>query len=308
MPALRPLLTLCLLLATAASAQQRPIFDVDDFFDLRQNSGRNVFASRLTVGAAANLANDYRPLDKNTGFLHFTNSFYWSKFQIDFKHTQIGGKTPPLQLCDCKPPLYFPTAPSSDSTPAAPPPGRKETLQFGFYHRVSDAPAEPSTVLRYRLTWSRQPIHTVVTFLNTEQVAERRNGHEESFGLDADTHLRIGERDLWGSLVYARTVRSGTPDNRSQNELAYTHRFPVLPVKHVLLRATLTLGSVSGRGAHGLNVVNPYFEAFWHHYLSQANLHLVWSPQATRSGTGGWEHHNQVALFVDRKLYVKLFH
>src|SRR4029077_16848936 len=103
---------------------------------------------------------------------------------------------------------------------------------------------------------------------------------------------------------YARTVRSGTPDNRSQNELAYTHRFPVLPVKSVLFRATLTVGSVSGRGATGLNVVNPYFEAFWHHYSSQANLHLVWSPQATRSGTGGWEHHNQVALFVDRKLYV----
>jgi len=307
MPIVIRLYLLVSLLAASAIGQQRPLFDPDDFVDPRYLDGRRAFASRLVVGAAANLADDYRPLEKNAPFFHLANSFYWSKFQIDFKHTQIGGETPPVQLCNCVPPLYFPTASSSDSTPTPPPPGNKETLQFGFYRQTPGAPGEPSNMLRYRLTWSWQPIHTVVTYLNTDQVAQRLSGHEQSFGLDADTHLRIGERDLWGSFVYARTVRSGTPDNRSQNELAYTHRFPAVPVKSVLLRATLTLGGVSGRGATGLNVVNPYFEAFWHHYSSQANLHLVWSPQATRSGTGGWEHHNQVALFVDRKLWAKLF-
>ena len=54
-------------------------------------------------------------------------------------------------------------------------------------------------------------------------------------------------------------------------------------------------------------VVNPAFEAFWHHWGTRANLHLVWSPQTTRSGAEGWETHHQIALFVDRALFVKIF-
>ena len=53
--------------------------------------------------------------------------------------------------------------------------------------------------------------------------------------------------------------------------------------------------------------IPPGFEAFWHEPKTRANFHLVWNPQSTNSGTGGWETHNQVAFFVDRALYVKLF-
>lgn len=296
-----------LLLAVPLSAQQRPIFDPDDFFDIHQTGGRPLFASRLIVGGASGPADDYRPLHQNVGFLHFTNSFYWSRFQVVYKYTDIKGNTPDVVLCKCTPPAYFPTPPSSESTPPPPPPGRKDTLQFGFYRMIGTTAPEIPMMLRYRVTWTRQPIDTVVHYVNSTQIAQRLSGDEQSYGLDADTHLRIRDRDLWGSVTIARTVRSGTTDDRSQTEFAYTHRFPAMAVRSVLLRATMTVGGVSGRGATGLNVVNPYFEAYWHHYATRANLHLVWSPQATRSGTGGWEQHSQVALFVDRALYVKLF-
>jgi hypothetical protein len=53
--------------------------------------------------------------------------------------------------------------------------------------------------------------------------------------------------------------------------------------------------------------VSPAFEAFWHEHTTDVNVHLVWNPQSTRSGAEGWTTTHQIALFVDRALYVKLF-
>jgi hypothetical protein len=162
-------------------------------------------------------------------------------------------------------------------------------------------------MLRVRLTGSRQGIDTVVRSFATQDVVERRSGSEQSFGLNADTYFRVGRHNVWGEVFYARTVQSGTNADRSQTEVAYMSRFPAIVAGPLLLRGMLTVGAITGRGAGGLNVVNPAFEAFWHLQTSRANLHLVWSPQATRSGNGGWETHQQIALFVDRALYVHLF-
>src|SRR5204863_465954 len=140
----RLVLPLACLFATAAAAQQRSIFDPDDFVDPGQHAGP-VFTSRLVLGAARNLIDDYRP---------------------------TGG--------------------------------------------------------------------------------------------DADTHFTIGGHDVSGSLFYARTSRSGTVDDRNQQELAYTARPPGWAVARILVRPTLTVAAVSSRGATGLNVVNPALELFWH--------------------------------------------
>jgi hypothetical protein len=184
------------------------------------------------------------------------------------------------------------------ATPDAPPPGRTETLRVGFYQQSGDV------VRRTRVWGSHRPLDTDIVNPNNGDTS-RRVGHERSFGADTDLHLRVGEHDLWGSLFVNHTGVSGTVDKRPQTELAYTHRFPVTAVKQVLLRATLTAGSITGRGASGLNLVNPAFEAFWHEYTSQVNVHLVYSPAWTRSGMGS-STSQQVALFVDRGV-VKLF-
>jgi hypothetical protein len=300
-----------LLAATAAVAQQRPIFDPDDFIDPRDHDGP-VFLSRVAVGVAKSYIDDFRPLHQDAGFLHFTNSIYWSDFQFDYKHSEVRAENDngPVRVpvCGCSTdPIYFPNAPALDATPAAPLPAPKETLQFAWYQRKGGGAAKLPIMLRYRFTWSFQPVDTVVTSFATGQIVERLSGDEQSFGFDADTHFRIRGRDLFGSLVLARTVRYGTLADRAQNEIAYIHRFPASAFGRVLVRTTMTVGGVSGRGATGINIVNPAFEAYWHHSRSEASFHFVWSPQTTRSGAGAWQTTHQLAVYVDRALYVKLF-
>ena len=302
------LCVLAAVLSVAAAAQHRPIFDPDDFIDPRERSGP-FFISRLVVGGVWNGVDDYRPLDDNVGFVFLANSFHYSSFQFSYKHSEIFGTedTPTLHRCDCPGPVYFPTPPPANATPQAPAGQREDILQLAFYREKEREDSGVPLMLRYRVSWSRQEFDTVVRAVGTNEVLEQRSGHEQSVGLDLDTHFSIGRRNVWGSLLFTRTTRSGTIDNRSQTEVTYTYRPPGRSLGPVLLRGTLTVGGVSGRGATGLNVVNPYFEAFWHHRRTDANVHLVYSPQATRSGAEGWRTTHQVALFVDRALYVKLF-
>ena len=298
--------SLVTLLATGAAAQQRPIFDIDDFVDPGQHTGA-VFASRLVAGSVWNDIDDYRPRHHGTDFLHLANSIYWSKFQFDYKRSEIRtGPQPPVQMCPCNPPIFFPTPPSAESTPAASPGGGRDTVQFAAYIPVPGRGGGGPIMLRFRLTAARQRIDSEATIANTPVVASGRSGHEQSFGFDGDTYLPFGD-GIFGTLHFARTVRSNTFADRAQNELTYTNRFPGLLVRYrVLVRPLLTVGAVTNRGGTGLNVVNPAFEAFYRHPKTRVNVHLVYSPQSTRSGTGGWETHHQVALFADWG-YVWLF-
>jgi hypothetical protein len=303
---IRTLLGIALLLAASAAAQQRPIFDPDDSVDPRQRDS-TLFISRLVLGGEIGSVDNYRPLHRNVGFAEIANSFYWGHFQFDYKHSEVFGKDRPVSVCGCNGnPIYFPTPPSRDAVPDAPPPGRKETLQIAWYHAKEGGPAEPPVMLRYRLTGSWERTETDLTAIATGD-RSRLFGREHSLGVDADTYFRIRGHDVWGSLFFARTVSTGTTNDRAQNELAYMSRFPGRAIGPLLVRATLTLAGVSGRGASGLNVVNPAFEAFWHHAGTDVNIHLIWSPSALRSGAEGWKTHSQVAFFVDRALYVKLF-
>jgi hypothetical protein len=296
-----------LFLAATAAAQTRPIFDPDDFVDPRERGGHPLFVSRLVLGVAKDHVDGYRPLHQNAGFIHVANSFYFSDFQLDYKRSEVRGEDETaVMVCECEEgPIYFPTPPARDATPAAPPPGSKDTLQFAWYRTVGVEGAPP-LMLRYRASFTRQPIHTVITSIATGEQVARLSGREQTFGLDADTHLRIRGHDIFGSLQIARTKRSGTVDDRSQNELTYTSRFPAWRVRRVLLRPTLTAGRVSGRGGPAFNLVSPQFEAFWHDPATRLNLHLIWAPQTIRSGRG-WETTHQIAFLVDRALFLRLF-
>jgi hypothetical protein len=295
------------ILCTSATAQIRPIFDPDDFVDPRQHEGP-VFGSRLVAGAASDFVDDYRPLNQSASFLHLVNSFYWKSFELDYKHSEVFADRGSREVtsCGCSPPIYFPTPSTGDSTPSAPPQSSKETVQFGWYHSVSGGPVDPPVMLRYRLSWSRQAVHTTVRSGSTDDIIARLSGREQSLGIDADTFFRVRGHDIYGSVFYAQNVRSGTIDDRRQQELAYMARFPGTSYKSILMRATMTVGAISNRGAAGLNLVNPAFEALWHHHASRVNVHLIWSPLAMRSGAAGWETHQQVVIYVDRG-YVKLF-
>jgi hypothetical protein len=291
--------------AVTAVAQPRPMFGVDDFVDPRGGRGA-IFVSRLIAGAAAGAIDDYRPLHQGAGFVQIANSLYVSRFQLDFKHDEVRGSDANgpahAQVCKCNPPIYFPTA-AAAAIPAAPLPSRKETLQAAFYYSVPGRSGDLPIMLRTRVTAAWQPVETDVTLLNTGRQVEHLSGSERSIGVDTDTYLRIGGHPIYGSLVVARTGRFKTTDNPAQTEVTYTNRFPAVVAGPVLVRALMTVGGVSGRGASGLNVVNPAFEAFWHEPRTGANVHLIWSAQSLRSGAEGWKMHHQVAFFVDRALY-----
>jgi hypothetical protein len=295
-----------LLAAFTAAAQQRPIFDPDDFIHPKEHAGP-VFLSRLVLGGAGNFIDDYRPLHHAAGFVLLANSIYWSRFQFDYKHSEVRSGDPvDLKVCGCNPPIYFPTPPPHDATPAAPPPGSRDTAQLAVYLPVPGPTGDP-IMLRYRLTVSRQAIDPDVTSFATGAKLPGLHGHEQSFGLDGDTYFHFRGHDFYGSFAYARTTQSGTIDDRTQNELAYTSRFPGKAVGPVLFRTMLTVGAITGRGAGGINLVNPYFEAYWREHTTRASLHIVWSPQAMRSRAEGWGTHHQVAVFIDRALVVKIF-
>ncbi|MDP9192076.1 MAG: hypothetical protein M3P06_10300 [Acidobacteriota bacterium] len=292
------------LLTVAATAQPSSIYDVDDFVVPRDRGGV-VFISRIVVGGAFNFADRYRPLHQNVGFVSIANALYWRDFQFDYKHSEVRGKESGpvvVHVCSgCDEPIYFPTPPSRDSTPAAPRPGSKDSLQFAWYRRSG------KTTLRHRATWTYQDVDTVVRSAATDRVLSRLSGNEQSFGLEADTLVRLGGRRIFGLVAFARTVGSGMPSNRARNELTYTSHFPAKSVGSLLLRGKLTVGRVSSQGGTALNVVNPVFEAYWQDRVTHTNIHLVWSPQVTNSGAEGWKTNHQLAVFVDRALFVKLF-
>jgi hypothetical protein len=285
------------LIATAAVAQQRPIFDPDDFLDPRQYDGI-VISSRLVLGAEKNGIDDYRPLRGDAGFVQFGAALYRKGWQFDYKHVEMRGNPPPVTVCDCKPPLYFPTPAPDDATPEAPPLGSRNTLQLGLYLPKDRGPGQLPAMLRYRLSFSLLQTNIPVRSAVTGDIVDHRSSRDQSIGIDADTNFHLGKHEMWGSVAYARTSQHAIT-TRTQQELTYTARPRGWPVGPVLARATLTVGGVSNRGGTAVNVVNPALEAFWHSHATRVNVHLVWSPQTTRDGESGWRTRNQVAAFVD---------
>jgi hypothetical protein len=295
-----------LFLASAVDAQTRPVFDPDDSVDPRQHDVP-LLSLRLVAGAAWDFVDEYRPLDENVGFVHFAGSVYFRRVQFDYKHSEILGDDPgPVSVCACDPPVFFPTPPPANATPDPPPAGSKDSLQAAWYLPKSAGGARIPVMLRYRVHWSRQRIDTEIGIPGTNEIVSRRTGLEQSFGFEGDTHFRVRGHDLFGLVQFARASRRKTVDDRSQNVAVYTHRFPGTAYRKLLFRSTLSIGAISDRGGTTINLVNPYLEAFVHHHKSGANFHVVWSPQTTNSGVGGWKTTHQIAVFVDRGIVIPL--
>src|SRR5205807_7859711 len=138
--------------------------------------------------------------------------------------------------------------PPARAPPPAPPPGRRETLQLAYYHERATEGAEAPPMLRYRLSWTWQPISTTVRFLDTPEVAARFSGKEQTFAADADVYFHLSSHAIRGSLFLTRTISSGTVADRNQTALTWMNRFPPLLYRGVFFRATLAVGGVSGRG------------------------------------------------------------
>lgn len=296
-----------LLIAVTASAQ-RPLFDPDDFLDPRATGGRPVLISRLVVGAASNMNGDgFRPLGENIGYVHLATSFSWRSVQFDYKRTQLkaedGEAAVWVREYDTSQKLSYQLKRSAT-------PKSKDTLHAAWYWPVGARKGIP-VMLRSRVTFATQPLETEV---DNPALGRNRSGRQRTFALDTDTWFRIAGRDVFGSLAVSETKTSGPPldpntvANRPVRALAYTNRFPALSLDRakILIRPTLTVGGISDRGGAAVNVVNPAIEVFRPFVRSGANLHVIWSPQWTANGDA-WEVRHQVAVLIDRALFVKVF-
>jgi hypothetical protein len=286
----------------ARAAAQNAVYDLDDFVDSGAHENP-LFISRLIAGVGGGLSDHYRPLREDVAFAHFANSLYVSKWQFSYKHSFLERENGPADVvrCGCSPPVYFPTPPASNAAPDAPRPGSKDALEVAFYRT-----AHGETPLRYRLSVSRQQFDTDIHSLSGE-VVERRPARDLSITAEGDLDVPIHGHDWLGTFYYSHTVRDGPLDRRSQQELTYMARLPGWLIGRILVRPTIAAGRVTGRGAGGLNVLNPAIEAFWRHNASGITIHLFWSPQSTRSGADGWTTHNQIALLASRPLIVHFF-
>lgn len=301
---------LCILTAVAASAQD-PLFDPDNFLDPRTTAGRPVFISRIVAGAASNMSGDgFRPLGEQVGYLHLANSFSWRWVQFDYKRSEMRAEEGEAAVWEVEqqwtdlPVIspYLPMPARTEQTRRATPKS-KDTLQAAWYWPAGGG--DMPVMLRSRVTFTTQGIDTEV--IEDEEVT-RLSGRERTFALDTDTWFRIAGRDVFGSLEISETKTTGTRDDRKERALTYTNRFPSLSFDRarILILPTLTVGGISNRGGSAVNLVNPAIEIFRPFLRTGANLHVVWSPQWT-GDANGWKTTHQVALFIDRAVFFKMF-
>lgn len=308
-----PAILLALLVTASASAQQS-IIEVDDFVDPRQTGGRPVFISRLVIGGAYDSSLAFQPADQNVTFVHLTNSLYWRSFQIAYKRSELRGDTPPPP-----PPVrgqgnQFETSYSVETSPT---PTSMNTLNLAWTWPVPSGGGFP-VMLRTRATFNTQRFESVEQLSINQGPSQTRTSSydDRTISIDSDTYLPVG-RGIYGSIAYTSTTRDevgsafgrafGTIRERhTERALTYTNRFPSFSIDKpkILIRPTLTVGGVSTGEGPALNVVNPAIEVFRH--FRGANLHVVWSPQWREAG-GQWKSTHQVALFLDRALFVKMF-
>ncbi len=304
---------LAILTAVTASAQD-PLFDPDDFLDPRATGGRPVFISRIVVGGASNMSGDgFRPLGENVGYVHLANSFSWRSVQFDYKRSQMKAEDGAAAVWVTPEQEDLPIFSPSPRLPEQPPrltrnatPKSKDTFHAAWYWPVSGGGGGIPVMLRSRVTFTTQGIDTDV--IEDTEVTQQLSGRERTFAVETDTWFRIAGHNVFGSLAISETKTTGTLANREERALTYTNRFPSVSLDRakILIRPTLTVGGITNRGGSAVNLVNPAIEIFRPFARTGANLHVIWSPQWT-ANRNEWKVTHQVAVLIDRALFVKVF-
>lgn len=302
-------------LAAVTASAQRPLFDPDDFLNPRETGGRPVLISRLVIGAASNMSGDgFRPLGENVGYVHLATSFSWRSVQFDYKRSQMKAEDGDAAVWDCQrnadnrclqqPRIVTQTR---NATPQS-----KDTVHAAWYWPIGGGRGGGGipVMLRSRVTYTTQRIESVTVEEFQPQAA---SGRERTVALDTDTWFRIAGHDVFGSLAYSETkTTTNTAERRGDREeraLTYTNRFPSLSFNRakILIRPTLTVGGISNRGGPAVNLLNPAIEIFRPFPRTGANLHVIYSPQWVVADGERWKTTHQVAVLIDRALFVKVF-
>ncbi|HXH37848.1 MAG TPA: hypothetical protein VNN08_04430, partial [Thermoanaerobaculia bacterium] len=183
---------LTFLTVVAASAQQ-PLFDPDDFLDLRTTGGQPVLISRLVTGAGTDMTDSFRPLGEHVGYLHLANSFYWQSLQFDYNRSELraeGGEAAQWQSIAQGEERGLQQ--TRNATPKS-----KDTLHAAWYWPIPGQGGVP-VMLRSRVTFAAQPVETTLSSFNG---VTHMSGRERTFAIDTDTWFRVAGHDVFGSLA-----------------------------------------------------------------------------------------------------------
>jgi hypothetical protein len=303
---MRRLFYLATFLIAANAFAQTEIFDTDDFVDPRELAGRGLFISRAYIGAAAGYGDQYRSLHQTIGFVHLATALYWHGLQATYKHTEIRGsddwsarsQPQPLSFSRGSPQESFPGHPIAKlflNLPPpgdAPPPAPKDSLQFAWYHAFG--PSAP--MLRYRVTWGRQHVEPPPGIKNAED-------EDYFYRVEVQTMVRLGGKSIFGEVNVSSITQRGTPQQSQQRAFTYTAHLPLLRAGRALVAPAISVGHVTGGAA--ISVANPSLDFVWSRG-ADVNFHVAYSPFLRNVGKG-WTTRNQIAVFADRALVVKLF-
>ncbi|MEK6374838.1 MAG: hypothetical protein AABO58_19330 [Acidobacteriota bacterium] len=304
----RFLLLAALLLASAASAQELAIFDLNDFVDPRELGAvpasfrrfgcpcKTVLVTRVATGWDHEYVNVTRATRTDVGFGHIAASVYRGPWQLNAKATvlrDVHRLVPSDTVVRAFPRNFF-------------------VLQLAYYLR-----GPGSSSLRTQVSWRGTHYH---------EAAREYFAHE--LGAEVDTQVSVFGHPIEGSLIY--TTLAQAPDGRqlkNSSRLGYVQRFPRLRLGAIRIDPSLTAGllgeGLKFRSAGRLNV-QPKIHASLPLKFGGANLNVIYGPNYQRlaappraqqpqppivnpvtftNGTGApdfaWQSRNEVAIFID---------
>ncbi len=287
---MRPLALLLLVLATgAAGAQEFDIFELSDFVDPRvrgaafapdgwrtAQSGNPFLVSRISLGAISDYYWRTTPTGANVGVLHKTTSLYWGANQLNLKLTHLKTRNENALL-----------------------PTNRGVIQFARYTARPDRSAQakdgPPAVIVSRYLFG-------MAMEESPDVLENSEGHRAmNYELAAELDVRLPLTDFLGTVSY---VKRFAGEGQSTERVAYVYHTGHREYRQVAVDMNLAVGAEKTNGWRWGDV-RPIVHLRVPIDKVGTVLHAAYAP--TVSFEGGFEVRHEVALFLDRAIFARVF-
>lgn len=281
-------LALVLLIAAAANAQEFDIFEISDFVDPRLRgteygedglrtvtAGYPFLVSRVSVGAIRDYYWRTAPTGANVAVFHDVTSFYWGANQLNLKLTHLRTQ-------------------EDDSII----PKSRGVLQYARYtartQPAGENEEEPSVFV------SRYMVGLAVE--ESPDALEDLKGHRSvNYELAAELDVRLPLTGILGTISY---VKRYAGESYSTQRFAYVLHSGLYNYRGVRFDMNLAFGAQKTE-TWRWGDLRPTFHARVPLDKVGTVVHLAYSP--TISFEGGFDHRHEVALFLDRAIFARVF-
>jgi hypothetical protein len=259
---MRRLILATLLLASAASAQELAIFDLNDFVDPRELGAvptsfqrfgcpcNTLLITRAVTGWDHEYINVTRATRTDVAFGHVATSVYRGPWQVNAKFTKLHelDRLSETNIERASLRNFF-------------------VLQLAYYFR-----GPGSSSLRTEISWR-----------GTNYREAAHDFFYQEFGAEVDTQVKVFGRSIEGSLILTTLLQGNR--RREDSRLGYVQRFPRIRLGAVRIDPSLTAGllgeGLKFKSAGRLNV-QPKIHASLPLKVGGANLNVVYGPNYAR--------------------------